>query len=205
MKWKIGLLFLISIAGLVSCVRSPAAFFVELTSIDYAKYQDYSVCDERQSAYYSVYYGDSTYFITMPVSSDSIMQIQRYKSGLSEYEKDSLIKNRIPFYDDIPLDSEVVEPIEEICLMFRKTWQMAPKSLYLAKIRVDDKGNSLLNICWKIQRKEQTWYNVYISSTNGLQDLKNFYINDYDTESIYEKDYVKIEDCLYYRRVDDKL
>ena len=100
-------LLLISVVCVASCVKSPEQFFVKLASIDYAKYQNYSVGDMGQSAYYCVCYRDTNYFIAMPVSSDAIRKIDRYKPRLSECEKDSLINNNIPIYDNIPLDSEV--------------------------------------------------------------------------------------------------
>ena len=197
-------LLLISVVCVASCVKSPEQFFVKLASIDYAKYQNYSVGDMGQSAYYCVCYRDTNYFIVMPVSSDAIRKIDRYKPRLSECEKDSLINNNIPIYDNIPLDSEVVEPIEDICLMYRKTWQMAPQSCHLADLWVDDEGNTLLHICWKFMKRGETWYNVYIPFMDGLQDLRNFNVGHYNAESIYEKEYVKISDCLYYRKMNDE-
>ena len=39
---------------------------------------------------------------------------------------------------------------------------------------------------------------------DGLQDLRNFNVGHYNAESIYEKEYVKISDCLYYRKMNDE-
>ena len=53
-------------------------------------------------------------------------------------------------------------------------------------------------------KRGETWYNVYIPFMDGLQDLRNFNVGHYNAESIYEKEYVKISDCLYYRKMNDE-
>lgn len=65
---------------------------------------------------------------------------------------------------------------------------------------MDDEGNVMIRAHLK-----KTWldYNVYIPQIDDLNALSHFPFDNYVTESFYEKDYIKLEDNLYYREVDE--
>lgn len=191
------ILLFICIYGIVSCTTpiSHEEVFKKLKEIDFTKHKNYSVVDFRESNYYHVRYNDSSYFVVMPVHSDSIVRIERYIiDELTAQEIDSLM-GKGPFKINVPLVSDAVSPINDICLTYRKTWQLAHKQIKLCPIHVDANGNIMMSIYWK---RTKTYYNVYIPVDDNLKELNSFSFGDC-TESSYTNDYIKIEEHLYYR------
>ena len=193
-------LFIISITSCSLRTISNEELFKCLKGIDYTIETGYAVIDGRENNIYDVEFRDSAYVVILPVTSDTIVSIRKYRTNMTDRQRDSLVNAGQNTMIHVPLSADISIVLKDICLKYRSVWQSLYKYIVLGKVKVDDEGNVMIRVQLK---KNKSDYNIYIPQADDLNALSHFPFDNYVTESFYEKDYIKLENNLYYREVDE--
>lgn len=101
-----------------------------------------------------------------------------------EAEKDILVEM-------LPLDTPLAHDLAQMCIAFRRVWQIDYKKIYLQKLTVDNTQAVWLQIHWKKNKKKYLLViSNHITSTLHASSLYNC-----------EEDFTRINDTLYYREI----
>lgn len=101
---------LLCLLSMTSCslqTISNEELFKCLKGIDYTIETGYAVIDGRENNIYDVEFRDSAYVVILPVTSDTIVSIRKYRTNMTDKQRDSLVNAGQNTMIHVPLSADI--------------------------------------------------------------------------------------------------